>query len=641
MTSRGKLVAGVALFGLLFGASWGFAQTTQPAERAVGAVSRAAGSILDVVPADAWGAVGVNNLDEFDTEVMRLGQKLGLPIMFAPSGLIQMGLNITQGFNPAGGIGAIVLNGAKYPGAATWGMFQGFPVPVVLAIAASDSKALIQSMSGKETEDPNVSAVTLQGESVFAVVKGGYVLIGPDVEILKSLVVEGAAATQMATEALKPGFVKQATSSKVFIYVNAKPVLATYGPVLKGVLAFAAAAAQGAQAGAGTGPALMMMGSSYIDVLSKQVDKLLIFLDLEPNGLHLSALATFQPNTLLGKVFAAAKPSGKPLLAGLPGGTFIVAAAQEQTGTEFAQQLADMFLKPYLDAMRASGQPAMAAAASQQAELTSVRIQLAKLQKTVQMAAYALPKGEEGSLAIVLTGQFTDTAKAYELIKQNVNSEVQSAGEQQPKVKDFLQAVTYTEAAETVEGVKVHTLLVDLTQLPKLLDVPENKANEAIKVIKVLFGSDGLKVRIAVGEKNIIATLGGGETFLKDALAAAKSGKAPLATQPAVVKVSERLPKDRVSVMYISAENLLRVVDRVSKAVGEPGLPFQAGETSAPLVLAVIGDPLGLHVTLYVPTELAVSVRGMINQAQMQQQRSQELRGQTTEPKTAEPAPEF
>jgi hypothetical protein len=404
---------------------------------------------------------------------------------------------------------------------------------------------------------------------------------------------------------------------------------------------------QGAQSG---GDAAMMqllpvMVNTYIDVLSKQLDRALIFAGLEPNGLHLSALVTFQPDTVLAKAFAAAKPSGKPLLSGLPGGTFVLAAGSEQTGQEYTQQLMDLFVKPYLDAMRASGSEALVAQADQQAKMTEVRIQLTKMQKATQIGAYLLPRGENGTLGVVVSGQFSDTAKAYALVKQNIKTQVDSAAAQQPKFKAFLEAVTYTEEAETVDGAKVHTLLADLTLLPKLLEVPEEKAAEAIKVVKVLLGSDGLKARIAVTDKSIIATLGGGEAFLKEALVAAKAGKAPLATQPAVVKVMDRLPKDRVAVFMVSAENLAQVVDRIAKAVGEAGLPFKAGQTSAPIAAAMVGDPLGLHVTLYVPTDLAVSAKGMYNQTQMQQRSAQPRGGASTQqpveaPATA-PSPEF
>ena len=651
MTSRGKVVAGIALIGLLIAANCGFAQTTaQPAAEAASApASRPAGSILTVVPADAWGVVGLNNLEQLDGEVMRIGQKLGLPIFFAPSGLIQMGLGITQGFDPAGGMALIVLNGAKYPGAANWSMAQGFPLPVVVALAATDSKALIQSLNGKPMEeDPSIFSVSMQQEAVFATTKGGYVLVGPDAEVLKSLAATGAAATQPASEALKPGFARHIAGSKIFIYINAKPVLAAYGPVLKGMLAFVAAAAQGAEgqggAGAAAGPTMAMAASSYIDVLSKQIDKLLVFADLEPNGLHLSALMTFQPETLLAKVWAAAKPSGKPLLAGLPGEAFVLVASQEQWGQEYVQQLAELFAKPYMDALRASGNPALAAQAEQQAKVLDARIQLAKLQQAGQVGVYQLPKGQEGTLAIVAAGQFSDTAKAYDLIKQNVKSQVDFLAASQPKAKDFLAAVTYTSEAETVDGAKVDTLLLDLTRLPKLMNAPEHESEQFFKVVRTLFGSDGVKVRIAVTEKHILATIGGGDAFLKNALAAAKGGKPVLATQPAITKVSERLPKDRMGVLYISAENLLQVVDRVGKAIADQGVPFQVGETSAPVAAAMVSDPLGMHVTLYVPTDLAVSIKGMYTQSMMQQRQGGRRGGPSSQPAgetEPTPKPEF
>jgi hypothetical protein len=653
MTLKEKVFAGVALISLFVSVGYIFGQApaspkpadaAEPAAPAAAPATRPAPSVLTVVPADAWGVIAVNNMEQLDSEVMRLGQKLGLPIFFAPSGLIQMGLGITQGFNPAGGIAVIVLNGTKYPGAAGWSMASGLPVPVVLALAASDAQALIQSLNGKPTEgDETISSVTLQKEPVFAAVKDGYVLIGPDADVLKDLTAKGAAATQMAMAVLKPGFVRYVTSSNLFVYVNARPVLATYGPMLKGLLAFAAAAAQSAQGeqgpGAAAGPAMATMLSTYIDILTKQLDKALLFASLAPDGLHVSGLVTFQPDTLLAKVFAAAKPSGAPLLAGLPGGTFVLAAGSEQTGQQYAKPLADLFAKPYLEAMRESGNPALMAAATQQAKTMDVRIELAKLQQAGQAGLYVLPKTQEATVGLLLVGQFSDAAKAYDLIKQIVKSQIDLTAEQQPKVKEFLDLVTYTPDVETVEGAKVDTLLVDMTKLPEVLSVPEDKVAEAMKAVKVLLGPDGLKARIAVTDRDIMLTLGGGQAFLKEALLSGKAGKAPLATQPAVTKVNDYLPRERLGVLYLSVENLLHVVDRIGKAVADEGLPFQVGPTSSPLVAALISDPLGLHGTLYVPTELAVSIKGMVMQSMMQQRAAASTRP-APKPEPA-PAPEF
>ena len=71
------------------------------------------------------------------------------------------------------------------------------------------------------------------------------------------------------------------------------------------MMAFFTAMMQGAQAqtGADAAAAPMMAAAvnSYIDIFSKQLDRALVFAKLEPNGLHLSALVTFQPDTAAGQ----------------------------------------------------------------------------------------------------------------------------------------------------------------------------------------------------------------------------------------------------------------------------------------------------------------------------------------------------
>ncbi len=138
-------------------------------------------------------------------------------------------------------------------------------------------------------------------------------------------------------------------------------------------------------------------------------------------------------------------------------------------------------------------------------------------------------------------------------------------------------------------------------------------------------------------EKEIVATLGGGQAFLKEVLAARAKGA--LDTDPTIVKVAGRLPKDRVGVAFVSAENALRIVDRVTKALGEDGIPFPLAATSLPAAGALLSDSLGLHATIYVPMELAVSIKNLYNQAQQQKMGGP---GAASRPATAPaPKPEF
>ncbi len=639
MTFRGKVLAVVALSGLLIAPQVGLAQ---PAPQAAAPATRPASSILDAAPADAWAVIGANDLGKLDTQVMSLGQKLGLPIFFAPSGLVQMGLGITQGFAPSKGIAVIVLNPTKYAGAANLGMFANVPMPVVLALGTNNAEALVESLGGRQTETPGVWSVMLQQEPAYAALKSGYLLLSGSTDIVAALAASGAAATQPVAQALKPGMIDYVKGSDIFIYVNTKAAMATYGPVLKGLLAFAAAAAQGAQGQAGTdtaGPNMAMAGAAYVDVVTEQVDQLLVWLDLDATGLDLSALVTFQPDTVLQKAFAAAKPSGKPLLAALPGGSYVIVGGQERTGKQYTREVTDLFTRPYLQAMKTSGEPAMVAAAKHQEKVQDLQIQINELQQSGHFGLYQLPKADEAAVGAVLVGQFTDAAKAYDLIKTLVKSQVDFAAEQDPKAKEFSEAATYTEGVETVDGAKVNTLLVDLSQLPKVAQMPEQQAQQLVEVLKALLGTEALKARIVVREKDIVVTVGGGEPFLKNALAAAKATKAPLTTQPALDKVMSHLPKDRIVAFYLSAENGLQVADVIAKAMGQPGVPVQPGQTSAPLAAAMVYDPLGMHVTLYVPIDLMVNIKGMVNQGMMQQQQSPRP-GQPGQPAPM-PQPEF
>ena len=653
MTSRGRTFAIAALMGLFAAAGASLAQAParesggQAAATRPSATTRATAPVLNLVPADAWGVVGINNLSELSNEAMRLMSKLGVPPFFSPSGLIQMGLGLTQGFDDSGSMAMIFLDRIKYGDARSWTSFGGLPAPMVLAIPATDPQLLIKGLAGEPAEEEGVLAVTLGKDPAFATVKGSYVLVAPDASLLKA--VAGTPATQPVTRVLQPGVARQINGSNLFVMVNVKPIAAVLEPIVQGLLPMLGAAAQGAQAQAGTAgatPDFAAIGSAYFDILSKQVDRLVVLGNLDSDGLMLSALVTFQPDTLLNEVFAATKPTDQVLLAGLPEGQFVLAAGQVQTTHENVRELAELFGKPMLEALKGSASPVMAAAAERQERIMNLRIQLAQMQESSAIGIYLQPKGgENGLVTVTARGRFQDAAKAYDLIRQVVQAQVEAVVAQQPKAKALIEATTYTPEAETSDSAKVHVLLLDVTKLRDAMpDTSPKEAEKLIRLVKTLFGTEGVTLRAAVAEKQIVATLGGGTEALKKAMATAKSNAAPLARQPGIVKVQGRLPKNRVSEFYLSGENALTAVSEVAKAMGEDPLPFQPGETSVPLAGMLLADPAGLHVALYVPTELMVNVRNMVNEAQMRE-RQQKSRpgGPTTRPATppAEPGPEF
>lgn len=651
MASRANAFVVSALLGLgvMVNCAWAQTEPAAPATRPSAATTRPAGAILNVVPADAWGAVVLNNLNSLDTEIVQLTGRLGLPIMVMPSTMLPAVLGLPQGVDPAGGMAMIFMDRVKYGQSRNWQLFGDMPAPVVLAVAARDPQALIKAMQGQAGEVEGVWSVTLQDEELFAAVKSGYVVLAPDAELVQAVAGAGVPATQPARSVLQPGAIRQMAGADFYAYVNVKPIAEAVDPIVRGMLMMmgaAAPAAEGAEAGTAMGAAT---AGAYFDILSKQVDKLVVLGDLQGQGLLLSALVTFQPDTVLAKALAALEPAEGSLLAGLPDGTFVVAGGGIQTGKQYSRQIAELFSKPVIESMRGSGSPALQAAATQQAKMMDIQLQLEKLQQSSSFAAYMQPKGAEGSLTMVVSGRYTDAAKAYELVQQLVKMQVQSmlAQAPTPDAQRVLEAVTYTPDAETVNGAKVHTLLVDMTKLADVADLGEDDMQTFMSVLKTLFGTEGLTIRVAVTDKDIVATIGGGKEFLAKALAAAKANAAPLAKAPAIAKVDDRLPENRVFVSYLSVENILTVVNEVAIATGEGPLPFDPGTTSAPVAVAMLADPVGLHMAAYVPTELIVSIKNKAMQAQSPQRRpgmrpapaTQPQEDEEEEPAPAEPAP--
>ncbi len=479
MASRGKAFAVVVLLTVLLCAGNGFAQasaangagsaaaSTQPAP----AATRAAPRVLTVVPADAWGAVGVNNLQQLDAEVMQLANKLSLPIFFPPSGLVQMALGITQGFDSSGGIGMIFLSKLKYGQVTGWEIFPNLPVPMVLAVSATNPKELIDSMGGKPAEEKGLFSAMVGKQPVVAAVKGRFVLFASDAALVKAVADTGATATatQPVTAVIKPAFARQINGSNLFVMLNVKPIATTFEPMVRGFIATMnamrqAAKAQGGAASTQPEPDVAAMTQQYYEILTKQVDRLAVLGSLDSTGLTLSGLVTFQPDTLLYKVFAAIKPTGTPLLAGLPDGNYVLAAGGVKTSQKYVKDLAELFTKPWLDAMKASGNPKLVKTAEEQAKIVDMRVQLDQMRRSGHLGVYLLPAAEDGLLTAGLSAEVTDGPKAYALVKKITKAQFDAMSVEQPKVKDFLAAVAYTPDAETVDSMKVDTLLIDVTK---------------------------------------------------------------------------------------------------------------------------------------------------------------------------------
>jgi len=611
--------------------------TTPPAS--VPAAAKAA-SLLEIVPADAWAVLAINDLQALDADVVQVSTKLGFPVPFAPSGLLKLASGVNQEVNLAGSVGAILLDINKFKNVRGWSFMNDLPVGVVVAAAAPDAASLLQSLNAQLLPESDISTVTLLGQSVFAAKKAGFVLFCPDLEVLKAVIGEPAAggSARLLKSALSKPTLSACASADIYLLINIKPIATTYVPVLAALVSQQMAAAQAAQtqaAGKPLGAAFNQLAlvPTYLNILAAQLNDFALTAELSDKGLNLSALLGFQPDGLFAKVFASAKPTEEPLLTGLPAGQVILAMGQQRFGQEYARQMVELFTQPMIKMLKESGNPELAALAEKQIRSIDLQVQMAELQGNTSWGLYRLGGSQEGLLAAAVVTASKDPAKLWEVLKQYVSEQMSLTVAQQPQLKPLLDAAVLTPDAETVGEVKVHNLLLDVTRMIEQADMSQPEAAMMVSVIKMLFGTDGLKIRIAVTDKNVVATLGGGTEFMAQVLATAKTGASPLSKVPAIANAAARLPKKRVAETYFAVDSLLRVIVDVAKQFAGSEPPFKVPTIDVALAASFSSDRNGLRSDLHVPIEVAMAVKDMILEAIARQM------SQPTEPGQAQPTP--
>ncbi|MHC4563067.1 MAG: hypothetical protein ACYS8X_09880 [Planctomycetota bacterium] len=158
--------------------------------------------------------------------------------------------------------------------------------------------------------------------------------------------------------------------------------------------------------------------------------------------------------------------------------------------------------------------------------------------------------------------------------------------------------LTYTKSAETVDGLAVDRIDIDL---------PEEDAGdpELENALTNLFGSADLNVLVAAPDaQTVVLTFGGGEAMLTEALAKAKAADGTVATEETATEVMAIVPEDAFFVGVLDMKHLADVVGSAAEAV-EPGafFPLKYVEAAKPFVAYGVIRESRLEGGLHIPVE--------------------------------------
>jgi len=615
--------------------------TTQPS-----ATAAARTSLLDIVPADAWALVVVNNLQQLDADVVQLTTKLGLPITIVPSGLLQMALGLSQGIDRTSQLGLVVLDKTKF-GQLSPCPVIGIELPVAVFIPVTDFQQFLAGLAAEKTESAGLWKATIAGQSLLIARKDNYAVAALERKVLNALL--GAKPASQAPKAtlgktLTDQTRKTLEACDAFTLVNVGAIVKAYMPMLRAMLPALEMMPPEMQASPQAAQIRQMhQAFKQLENLASQFRYIALAADLNDRGLNITGIAVCTPGSLFAKLASACTPTDKSLLSGLPAGQYIFALGALKCGQEYAKQLCETFMKPATEQMEALAK-SLATSNPEQAQMFEEMAraqkrmfelieQLAPMQRTASLAIYKRP--EAGALSVIGIAGFTDAAKAWSLVKELVSVEVElleavPSERERADVKKFLECVTYTPAAETIDDAKVDTLLLDVTALIEKFAVPEADAASLISAVKAMFGTEGLKIRFAVTDRHIVATLGGGAEVIKQVLELLKKGASPLDSNASVVAGRKRLPAKRIAEMYFSVDNLLAAVNAISQQMTGAPLPLKFKPAGIPLAMSCSTGEGTYRIDVHVPVELAVEVKNAVMSAMMPPQ-----------PPAAVPTPEF
>lgn len=555
---------------------------------------------LDAIPGDAMGFVCIPHIKHLDTNYQSWLNTLGLQ-MFVPATAQSLLSMIKQNAPMFGGLNEeapLILVLLPVQG------IGDFQTKVAVLVPTKDPSAMIAAMNGVEGED-GVWAVNIMGSPAQAVSTKGFVIL--------SMSPDTAKAVRDRKSSLKAKF--KAADIAVFkdldfaVWIDAQQVLSVARPLIdmlflpmmmsQNTLESKAAAIQKKQ----------------LDMFMNGMASLTVGVAAGQTGIGLRFGFTFVPESDLAKQMLSTN-SSRPLLRGLVAEEYLLAFGQVFDSNQM-KQLVDS-----LDGYMSLAEDSEEIDEEQFQELRKTIRSLLPLVSGLRFVIDAPKHSDGGLISLSVVVDTSDSAKWVELFgrlaeqgETFIATVAKNSGQDVEEVQLFRDAVAYQSNAETLGGVSVSHLKIDLE---KIVDAGEADADDLSKLRKVL-GQEGLMLRIAAADaKTVVVSLGGGKAHFQRLLTHAKSNESPLEQDPGIRKVAANLSDKKSFEMYLAVDHFFAAIERILKALGEDGLPFAVPQLDAPIGMSATNWPGGTRSDIFFPTELIVGVKNAVMMAGMQ-----------------------
>ncbi len=541
---------------------------------------------LDAVPEDAWAFAAIRNLADFDKKLGLLTEKLSVPFDSPLAMLMGQFLGIGEGLRDTAGLGVIILDPMQH------GMPPG---DIAVLVPTTDAKALLEVLDPQDAGE-GMTKIDLAGYEMFAATKGGFVVVGQEQSTVKYV----AAAKKGIKSILKPDQIARYEKADIFAMLNLRPVIMMAKPFAGQYVAMMMMDQMDEDPTAGE--RIQETAQWVVDFLD-QINSLEIALGLDDAGIQLSLYLTFQEGGTIAKKIADAKPAVTGLLGGLPKDQYVLAMGLTGRGEQAEES---QVLKMIMDQVLSQLELGKLIDKAKMEEVNKIVKQLMGQMGSVGVSFSMLPEGGDGMVCMTKVAEMKDPKGSIALYRKIIELVKTSAKDEE--TKKVMGALSCKPGAEKVGDVPVDVVSFDLAAIAA--DDPEIQGT--LEQVKKVLGKEGVLVRVApAGEKRVVAALGGGakrfETVLKDAAA----GKRPLAEDPGIVKVRQKMPKKRMFEMYVAVDRVLKLAKAIT---GSEDVPMME-PIDAPLGISLATEKNYGRLDLIVPTELIVQIKNVVLQA--------------------------
>ncbi len=552
-----------------------------PAVQAGDAMKDALGSL----PGDAMALVIIPNLAQLDANYKQAIVELGLQPLIQPPmdslvGMIKGNMPMLEGMDPSGPIALVVMPAMN---------MVELQSKAALVIPCGDPKGMLEALGAQPGEN-DVWMVSLFGPPMAALASEKRIIVAVSPDVAKQI---HENKTSLASK-LKASDLQSLEGLNFAVWLDADRAIKVFRPQIDAGIAMLAM-----MQGAG-GPMGMQQAEATKKQLGMVVDgmsTLSFGLSLSQPGLNLRFAMSVKADSELAKQ-TKVQATTESLLKGLPGDPFMISFGQHLHPSQLDAGMQG------LDPLFGMLEGVEGVDKAKVGELKDVVTKWLPMITGARGLVQAAPGGSDGQIALALVVETTDskawlsmTDKAFTLAKELVAQAMGSeADEDALKV---LAALTHKVGADTIDGVSVNHLRLDLDPFSDDMSVNDRRK------IDTIIGKDGLLFRLApADDKAVVLSFGGGKGYASKIIASAKGRKAMLDETAGIKKVSAQLPKERYAVVYVAVDEILATINRIAVALGEDELPVNLGQVNAPVTVQMTGGNAWTRGDLFIPSDL-------------------------------------